>query len=100
MTIKMGLSQEQRETMADAVAAVLADTEAALWARRDAITAVIQYPPAPATLIDHHGRQWTSMTLWKYTEADRTDRGRKRSLQFTAIFRQNLLSVAGQSGEG
>ena len=28
MTIKMGLSQEQRETMADAVAAVLADTYA------------------------------------------------------------------------
>ena len=78
---------------------LVADTEAALWAKRDAITAVIQYPPVPATLIDHHARQWTSMTLWKYTEADRTDRGRTRSLRFTAIFRKDLLSVASQSGE-
>lgn len=73
---------------------LVADTEAALWAQRDAITAVLQHPPAPATLIDHHGRQWTDMSFYRFEEGTRTDRARKHSLTYRALFRKNLLSTA------
>lgn len=75
---------------------LVADTEAALWARRDAIVAVLQHPPAPATLVDHHGREWTGMSFWRFDEGSRTDRGRRTSLAFRAVFRASLLAA----GEG
>lgn len=75
---------------------LVADTEAALWAQRDAITALLQQPPSPGTLIDHHARTWTDMSFFKYEEGDRTDRGRKFSLSFRATFRKSLLSTASE----
>lgn len=74
---------------------LVGDTEAALWTKRDAITAVLAFPPAAATLVDHHGRTWTGMTFYRFEEGDRTDRGRVRSLSFRAVFRKDLASLSG-----
>ncbi len=65
---------------------LVAASESALWALRDAITAQLLNPPAPGTLIDQHGRQWTDMSFVLFEPADRTDRGRKVSLAYRALF--------------
>lgn len=65
-----------------------ASTEAALWTLRDAVIAQLVDPPSAGTLIDLHGRTWASMSFVSYVEGDRTDRGRVRSIAYTAIFRK------------
>lgn len=65
---------------------LVAASESALWTIRDAITAQLLDPPVPGTLIDHHGRTWTDMSFVRFIPADRTDRGRVRSLAYTARF--------------
>ncbi len=65
---------------------LVAVSESALWTLRDAITAQLLNPPAPGTLIDHHGRQWTDMSFVQFEAADRTDRARKVSLAYRALF--------------
>lgn len=67
---------------------LVATSESALWSRRDAIRSAITHPPAVATLVDHHGRSWSDMSFIEYVEGDRTDRGRVRSLAYTARFRR------------
>jgi len=67
---------------------LVAGSEAALWALRDAITARVVHPPVRQTLIDHHGRQWTDMSFLRFEPADRTDRGRVLSLRYAATFRR------------
>lgn len=62
--------------------------DAALWVLRDAIAAQATYPATPGTLVDHHGRSWTGMTLVSYVEDDRTDRGRVVSIGYEARFRR------------
>lgn len=69
---------------------LIAPDDATLWTLRDAIVAELLHPPAPGTLIDHHGRQWTDMSFVHYDEADRTDRGRDVSLAYTATFRRMI----------
>lgn len=65
-----------------------AATDAALWTIRDAITAQAAFAGSAGTLIDHHGRTWTDMSLITYAEEDRTDRGRTVSIAYTATFRR------------
>jgi len=65
---------------------LVAASETALWALRDAITAQLLHPPTPGTLIDHYGRTWTDMSFSAFEPADRTDRGRTWSLAYTATF--------------
>lgn len=67
---------------------LVAGGETALWALRDAITAQLVHPPDPGTLIDLHGRGWPGMSFISYAEGDRVDRGRARSVAYTAIFRR------------
>ncbi len=67
---------------------LIASTEANLWALRDAAAAQAGHPPSPGTLIDNHGRIWTSMTFLTYQEQDRTDRGRTVSIHYKATFRR------------
>lgn len=74
---------------------LVADSEAALWTKRNAITAILQFPPIAATLIDHHAHSWTNMSFYKFEEGNRTDRARKASLAFTAHFRKALYNTAG-----
>ena len=65
---------------------LVAASESALWALRDAITDELLDPPAPGTLIDTHGRQWDDISFVGFTPAGRTDRGRVRSLAYKARF--------------
>ncbi len=65
---------------------LVAASESALWALRDAITAEFAHPPVPGTLVDHHGRTWTGMCFVTFEEGDRTDRGRTRSVEYSATF--------------
>lgn len=66
---------------------LVAASDAALWALRDAVTAELEDPPTPGTLVSNDGRSWEQMTFLSYVEADRTDRGRIRSIGYTATFR-------------
>jgi hypothetical protein len=65
-----------------------AASESALWSLRDAITAQLADPPVPGTLIDSHSRTWTDISFITYEEADRADRGRTWSIEYTATFRR------------
>jgi hypothetical protein len=65
---------------------LVAASEAALWALRDAITAQLLDPPAPGTLVDLHGRTWSDLSFVSFAPADRTDRGRVWSLAYEARF--------------
>ena len=70
---------------------LVADDEAGLWTLRDAITAELVYPtPAgtAGTLIDLHERTWTSMKFSAFEPLGLTDRGRKTSLKYRAVFRK------------
>jgi hypothetical protein len=65
---------------------LVAATEPALWALRDAISAELLDPPAPGALIDLHGRTWADMSFVGFTPGDRTDRARGISLPYEARF--------------
>ena len=67
---------------------LVATTEAGLWQRRDAVTALLTHPPTAATLVDNHGRTWASMSFIGYVEGERVDRGRVRSVEYRAVFRR------------
>lgn len=62
-----------------------ASTNAALWSLADAVQAEAELP-RNGTLIDHHGRPWTNMTLISFRPADRIDRGRVYSLAYRATY--------------
>ena len=82
---------------------LVATSEAALWARRDAITAQLEdtFSPTPGTLADGLGRTWPEMVLFLYEEQDRVDRGRAWSVGYTARFRRfNDLTAARLGGGG
>lgn len=65
-----------------------ASSDAALWALRDAAAAMLQEFPTPGLLVGSDGRQWADMIFITLAEGDRTDRGRVRSLAYTATFRR------------
>lgn len=67
---------------------LVATSESALWALRDAITAQLDDPPTPGTLIDNHNREWPDMKFVEYTESPTTDRGRTHSIRYRATFRR------------
>lgn len=64
---------------------LVAVTDAALWALVDAIQVAAELPTT-GTLVDHHGRTWTTMTLIRVQPADRIDRGRTVSLSYEARY--------------
>jgi len=67
---------------------LIASSESALWALRDAMAAQLLDPPTPGALIDSHGRSWTDMSFHAYIEGDRTDRARLHSISYEARFRR------------
>jgi len=71
---------------------LVADDDDGLWALRDAITALIEFPPTPGTLEDLHGREWTDMSFISFETGEVTDRGREVSVGYTAVFRRFLSS--------
>lgn len=73
---------------------LVAEDEAGLWALRDAIVAALDpetVPPVSGVLEDQHGRTWSDMAFIEFSEAGRTDRGRKASLGYEARFRRFAL---------
>lgn len=67
---------------------LIAGSDAALWQLRDAIVAEFEESPTPGTLVGNDARTWTGMYFIAFVEAQRTDRGRLRSLAYTATFRR------------
>lgn len=64
---------------------LVASSGAALWSLVDAITAHVELPRT-GTLVDHHGRSWSNLTLYRFDPADRVDRGRDISLAYRALY--------------
>lgn len=65
---------------------LVAASDAALWALRDAVTAQLVDPPAPGTLIDHTGRSYADMSFVRFEAGPVTDRGRVWSVAYVARF--------------
>jgi hypothetical protein len=67
---------------------LVASSESALRALRDAMTNELLDPPTPGALIDSHGHMWDDMSFHSYQEGDRTHRGREHSISYEARFRR------------
>jgi hypothetical protein len=67
---------------------LVASSQSALWALRDAIVAQLIDPPTAGTLVDNSGRSHANMSFIGFEEADRVDRGRVWSVAYTARFRR------------
>jgi hypothetical protein len=67
---------------------LVATSETALWALRDAVTDMLISPPTAGTLIDGAGRSWEDMSFIRFEEGETTDRGRAWSIAYTATFRR------------
>lgn len=67
---------------------LVAGSESALWALRDAIVAQLPDPPVKATLVDTTGRSYADMTFIRYEELGRRDLGRVWSVAYVATFRR------------
>ncbi len=69
---------------------LVAASESALWDLRDAVSAETDTDntPVPGTLIDPHGREWASMSMYRYEEAGGVDRGRVWSVGYLCRFRR------------
>ena len=64
---------------------LIATTNTALW---DLIEAVRTHAEAKrtGTLVDHHNKQWTGMSLITFDPARRIDRGRRFSITYRATY--------------
>lgn len=68
---------------------LIAPSESALWARRDAIAAQLIDPPTRGTLTDGRGRTFEDMSFLSYEEsAEGVESGRTRSVAYVAVFRR------------
>ncbi|MBI1190679.1 MAG: hypothetical protein GC200_08390 [Tepidisphaera sp.] len=65
---------------------LVAASEAALNALREAVLAQLEATPTPGDLVDTHGRTWSGMSFVTFQEGDRVDRGRVWSVSYTATF--------------
>jgi hypothetical protein len=74
------------ELVVEVTGRLVAATEPALWALRDAITAILTDPPFVATLADQNGRTWADMAFTRFETGGRTDRGRVFSIAYRATF--------------
>lgn len=66
---------------------LVAGSEGALWLLRKAITDQLTDPPTIGALFDDYAHKWENVSFIRYTEGDRTDRGRVRSIAYEAVFR-------------
>ena len=64
---------------------LVAATPTALWMLIDAVRTQAELP-RNGTLIDHHGRSWTNMTLVRFELAGPIDRGRVVSVAYAAEY--------------
>lgn len=66
---------------------LVATTETDLWALRKAMTDQLTDPPTAGALFDELGHKWDNVSFIRYTEDERTDRGRTKSIGYEAVFR-------------
>lgn len=64
---------------------LVASSTSLLWALADAIQAQAELPRT-GTLVDHHGRSWSNLTLWRFQPLTPVDRGRTVSLAYTVRY--------------
>ena len=76
-----------REVLVIQTGRLVAATNAALWQLVDAIQTQSELP-LTGTLVDHHGRVWLNMTLFRFQPGEQIDRGRKVSLEYEARYLQ------------
>ncbi len=74
------------ETWVEVHGRLVASTDAALWALRDAILAEAAFGVSEGTLVDEHGHSWTDMTCLTYEETGATKRGREVSVGYVVVF--------------
>lgn len=67
---------------------LVATSESALTALRDAIITQVQNTPVVGVLVDTQGRTFTGMSLVSFTERGRRDRGRVFSVRYEVIFKK------------
>ena len=67
---------------------LVASSESALTALRDAIIAQVQNSPVVGVLIDTQGRTFSGMSLVAYSERGRRDRGRVFSVRYEVVFKK------------
>jgi hypothetical protein len=65
---------------------LIADNDAGLDTLLDAINTKLAQHATPGDLTDNHGRTYSGIKFNDFTPADRTDRARKVSLEYTARF--------------
>ncbi len=65
---------------------LVANTESALWARRDLIVAQAESTIASGVLENEDGYQWATMKLLTFEESGPTQRGRDVSVGYVAVF--------------
>lgn len=65
---------------------LVADDDPGLWELRDTIALQLNDPPTTGDLVELNGRTWSDMAFVSFAPADRTDRGRRVSLAYTATF--------------
>ena len=65
---------------------LVAESESALWALRDAIAAEAAFEVAGGNLVDHHGRTWSGVKLFWVEWDGAVDRGRTWSIGYEALF--------------
>ena len=65
---------------------LVALSESALWALRDAIAADAEFEVAGGDLVDHHGRTWAGVKLFSVEWGGEIDRGRVLSIGYEAFF--------------
>jgi hypothetical protein len=65
---------------------LVAISESALWALRDAVTDEAASTAVAGTLADGRGRTWTGIRLLSFTPDGPVDRGRALSMGFAAEF--------------
>lgn len=65
---------------------LVADDEEGLWLMRDGIDLELTDPPLPRQLEDGVARSLGELRFVSFATGDRTDRGRKVSLEFEAVF--------------
>lgn len=67
---------------------LVASSEAALWALREAIAAEFTDPAAEGTFVDTAGRAFNKMTMIRYVEEEVRDRGRVFSMGYEVQLRE------------
>ena len=71
---------------------LVAGTDLAMWALRDAVVAESDWTVESGVLEDHHGHEWTGMKMLKFEAVGAVDRGRELSLGYVAEFGVLLTS--------